>query len=282
MIEISHGDKGGVGKSLLICGRIDHKMNQEGFDPNKLVVLDADPRNADVYRMYHGFLPNVERISLASKEDWMKFVDRIQSEQNKGLDYIISMPAGIGAILSKEGAKFGDYVSMLGHEITMFWTIDRMPDSINLLKRAMFDIGEKVKQIILVKNLFFGDAESFTRWDNSYLRKLFLMNGGIEASLPELHEWVIDEVIGNQLDEDDVKQILLKHCVITEAEAVKPAEHRTVPFTELLRREDLRLTLRGEMEEWLRKVDGFFNEIELQTRVRSQQRQQKKEKVKKE
>ena len=212
----------------------------------------------------------------------MKFVDRIQSEQNKGLNYIISMPAGIGAILSKEGAKFGDYVSMLGHEITMFWTIDRMPDSINLLKRAMFDIGEKVKQIILVKNLFFGDAESFTRWDNSYLRKLFLMNGGIEASLPELHEWVIDEVIGNQLDEDDVKQILLKHCVITEAEAVKPAEHRTVPFTELLRREDLRLTLRGEMEEWLRKVDGFFNEIELQTRVRSQQRQQKKEKVKKE
>lgn len=263
-IEISHGDKGGVGKSLLICGRIDYKMTQPGFNPEKLIVLDADPRNADVYRMYHGYLPNVERISLATKEDWMKFVDRIQSEKNMGYDYILSMPAGIGAILSKEGAKFGDYVGLLGHEITMFWTIDRMPDSINLLKRAMFDIGNKVKQMILVKNLFFGEVDSFTRWDNSYLRKLFLATGGIEASLPELHEWVIDEVIGNQLDEDDVKQLLLTEGIINEAEASKASEHRTVPFTQLLSREDLRLTLRGELEEWLRKVDLFFNDIETQ------------------
>lgn len=276
-IEFSHGDKGGVGKSLAICGRIDHKMNQPGFNPEKLIVLDADPRNADVYRMYSGYLPYVERISLATKEDWMKFVDRIQAEKDQNYDYIISLPAGIGAILSKEGAKFGDYMKLLGHEITMFWTIDRMPDSINLLKRAMFDIGDNVKQIILVKNLFFGEADSFTRWDNSYLRKLFLATGGIEASLPELHEWVIDEVIGNQLDEDDVKRLLLKRGVINEAEATDAGEHRTVPFTQLLSREDLRLTLRGEMEEWLRKVDNFFNEIDLQVRVKNQPKKGKKD-----
>lgn len=276
-LEISHGDKGGVGKSLLICGRIDYKMNLPGFNPEKLIVLDADPRNADVYRMYSGFLPHVERISLATKEDWMKFVDRIQSEKDQNYDYIISMPAGIGAILSKEGAKFGDYAKLLGHEITMFWTIDRMPDSINLLKRAMFDIGDNVKQMILVKNLFFGDVDSFTRWDNSYLRKLFLATGGIEASLPELHEWVIDEVIGNQLDEDDVKRLLLKEGVINEAEAASAGEHRTVPFTQLLSREDLRLTLRGEMEEWLRKVDNFFNDIDLQVRKKDQPKKGKKD-----
>lgn len=274
-IEISHGDKGGVGKSLLICGRIDHKMNQEGFKPEKLIVLDADPRNADVYRMYFGYLPHVERINLATREDWMKFVDRIQSEKDQDYDYIVSMPAGVGAILSTEGAKFGDYMKLLGHEITMFWTIDRMPDSINLLKRAMYDIGDNVKQIILVKNLFFGKADSFTRWDNSYLRMLFLENGGIEASLPELHEWVIDEVIGNQLDEEDVKQHLLKKGVIKEIPDNR--EHRTVPFTQLLSREDLRLTLRGEMEEWLRKVDGFFNEIDHQVSVKNSPKKGKKD-----
>lgn len=268
-IKISHGDKGGVGKSLMICAHIDYLMNQEGFNPEKLVVLDADPRNADVYRMYDGYLPHVERISLAAKEDWMKFVDRIQSEKDMGYDYIISMPAGIGSIMSKEGAKFGDYVELLGHEITMFWTIDRMPDSVNLLKRAMFDIGSKVKQIILVKNQFFGEADSFTRWDGSYLRKLFLLSGGIEANLPELHEWVIDQVIGNQLDEDDVKQILLKQGAISEDEAASSTEHRTIPFSALLERTDLRLTLRGEMEEWLRKVDDFFAEIDLQVQVKN-------------
>ncbi len=203
----------------------------------------------------------------------MQLVDRIQSEKDCGYDYVLSLPAGIGAILSKEGAKFGDYVGLLGHEITMFWTIDRMPDSVNLLKRAMFDIGNKVKQMILVRNLFFGDANSFTRWDSSYLRKLFLSAGGIEANLPELHEWVIDEVIGNQLDEDDVKQLLLKNGLVDRSEVNMNSAHRTVPFTQLLHRQDLRLTLRGEMEEWLRQIDVFFNEIESQIALRQQQGQ---------
>jgi hypothetical protein len=268
-IVISHGDKGGVGKSIVTSAYIDYRMNQDGFKPESLVVLDADPRNADVFRMYDGYLPNVERISLATKEDWMIFVDRIQSEKDKGYNYIISLPAGIGAILSQEGAKFGDYVELLGHEITMFWTIDRMPDSVNLLKRAMFDIGSKVKQIIVVKNQFFGAADSFTRWDSSYLRKLFLLGGGIEASLPELHEWVIDEVIGNQLDEDDVKKILLKQGAISESEVVKSAAHRTIPFSSILERSDLRLTLRGEMEDWLRRVDVFFGEIDRQVAAKN-------------
>lgn len=263
-ITISHGDKGGVGKSLLTCALVDHKANQKGFDPKKLIILDADPRNADVFRMFDGFndYGHAERISLASKEDWMKFIDRIQDEQDKGYDYILSLPAGIGSILSKEGAKFGDLVGQLGHEITMFWTIDRMPDSINLLKRAMFDLGTKVKQTIVVKNQFFGDSESFTRWDNSYLRKLFLLNGGIEAELPALHEWVIDQVIGSQLDEDDIKATLLKLGQITADEAKPSSAHRTVPFNELLSRKDLRVSLRAEMELWLRQIDIFCKEID--------------------
>ena len=277
-IVISHGDKGGVGKSLLTCALIDFRANQKGFDASKLVILDADPRNADVFRMFDGYpqFGKVERISLASKEDWMKFIDRIQDEKGKGYDYILSLPAGIGGILSKEGAKFGDLVGQLGHEIMMFWTIDRMPDSINLLKRALFDLGGKVKQTILVKNLFFGDVESFTRWDNSYLRKLFLLQGGIESNLPELHEWVIDQVIGDQLGEDDVKQILLDMGQITPEEAKNSGEHRTVPFSELLKRTELRLTLRGEMEEWLRKVEGFFKEIDLQVKVKNRDAEPKK------
>lgn len=277
-IVISHGDKGGVGKSLLTCALIDFRANQKGFDASKLVILDADPRNADVFRMFDGYpqFGKVERISLASKEDWMKFIDRIQDEKGKGYDYILSLPAGIGGILSKEGAKFGDLVGQLGHEIMMFWTIDRMPDSINLLKRALFDLGGKVKQTILVKNLFFGDVESFTRWDNSYLRKLFLLQGGIESNLPELHEWVIDQVIGDQLGEDDVKQILLDMGQITPEEAKNSGEHRTVPFSELLKRTELRLTLRGEMEEWLRKVEGFFKEIDLQVKVKNHDAEPKK------
>lgn len=277
-IVISHGDKGGVGKSLLMCAAIDYRANQKGFDASKLVILDADPRNADVFRMFDGYpqFGKAERISLTSKEDWMKFIDRIQDEKNNGYDYMLSLPAGIGGILSKEGAKFGDLVGQLGHDITMFWTIDRMPDSINLLKRALFDIGGKVKQTILVKNLFFGDVDSFTRWDNSYLRKLFLLQGGIEANLPELHEWVIDQVIGDQLGEDDVKQILLDMGQITPNEAENSGEHRTVPFSELLKRTDLRLTLRGEMEEWLRKVEGFFKEIDLQVKVKNRDAEPKK------
>lgn len=273
-IVISHGDKGGVGKSLLTCAAIDYRANQEGFNPNKLIILDADPRNADVFRMFEKFpqYGKAERISLAGKEDWMKFIDRIQDEKDKEYDYILSLPAGIGGIMSKEGGKFGDLVGQLGHEITMYWTIDRMPDSINLLKRALFDIGGKVKQTILVKNLFFGEADNFSRWDKSYLRKLFLLQHGIEANLPELHEWVIDQVIGDQLGEDDVKALLIQLGALKEDEIDKSVRHPTVPFSELLKRTNLRLTLRGEMEEWLRKVDVFFKAIDSEIIIKDKAR----------
>ena len=273
-IIISHGDKGGVGKSLLTCAAIDYRANQKGFNPDKLIILDADPRNADVFRMFEKFpqYGKAERISLAGKEDWMKFIDRIQDEKDNGCDYMLSLPAGIGGIMSKEGNKFGDLVSQLGHEITMYWTIDRMPDSINLLKRALFDIGGKVKQTILVKNLFFGNAENFSRWDKSYLRQLFLLQHGIEVNLPELHEWVIDQVIGNQLDEEDVKDILLQLGAIKKDEIDNSVNRPTVPFSELLNQKDLRLTLRGEMEEWLRKVGVFFKEIDSQIIIKDKAR----------
>ncbi len=281
-IVISHGDKGGVGKSLLTCAAIDYRANQKGFDASKVIILDADPRNADVFRMFDGYpqYGKAERISLASKEDWMKFIDRIQYEKGRGYDYMLSLPAGIGGILGKEGAKFGDLVGQLGHQITMFWTIDRMPDSINLFKRALFDIGGQIKYKVLVKNLFFGEADSFSRWDKSFLRKLFLHQDGIEANLPELHEWVIDQVIGDQLGEADVKKILLELRVISASEAENSGERRTVPFSELLKRTDLRLTLRVEMEEWLYKVGMFFKEIDLQIAIIN--RDQESNKVKKE
>ena len=101
------------------------------------------------------------------------------------------------------------------------------------------------------------------------MRKLFLDQNGIEANLPELHEWVIDQVIGDQLGEDDVKKILLERRLIESSKAENLEKHRTVPFSELLKRPDLRLTLRGEMEEWLRKVEIFFKEIDSKIAAKS-------------
>jgi len=41
-------------------------------------------------------------------------------------------------------------------------------------------------------------------------------------------------------------------------------QHRTIPFSELLKLPNLKLTLRGEMEDWLRKVGVLFKTIDCQ------------------
>ena len=53
MIYFSSGDKGGVGKSLLANALINYSYikNEKG-----VVVIDADTRNSDVFRLHKNYL----------------------------------------------------------------------------------------------------------------------------------------------------------------------------------------------------------------------------------
>ena len=189
-VILFHGDKGGVGKSWACSVFIDWMISKQ----LPAALIDGDTRNPDVSRMFGDSIP-VNNANLRVHDGWMDLTDFMISHPDKTI--IISLPAGIGGEFRKEASRFNQVIEMLGRPLIMFWVINRLPDSVNLLSEATHAIGEKLKAKFVVKNLFFGDKEKFTRWDTSRIRKYFEESGGQTICLTELQERAVDKLFSD-------------------------------------------------------------------------------------
>ncbi len=186
-VIIFHGDKGGVGKSWACSVFTDWLVKKQ----IPVALIDGDIRNPDVSRMFGDSIP-VSNANLREHDGWMDLIDFMMANQEKVI--VISMPAGIGSELIKEANRFGNTVQMLQRPVSMFWVINRLPDSVNLLNSALASIGKYLQSKFVVKNLFFGETEKFTRWDLSKTRAEFEKSGGLTVELTELHERTVDKL----------------------------------------------------------------------------------------
>ncbi len=189
-IIIFHGDKGGVGKSWTCSIFTDWLLKRK----ISCALVDGDTRNPDVSRMFGDSIPVIP-ANLRVHDGWMDLMDFMIAHQEEAI--IISMPAGIGGDFKREAPRFFETAKMLNRPVFMFWVINRLPDSINLLNEAMSVSGDKLAGKVVVKNLFFGDAEKFSRWDNSETRKKFEADGGQTICLTELHERTVDKLFAD-------------------------------------------------------------------------------------
>lgn len=186
-VIIFHGDKGGVGKSWTCSVFTDFLVKNQ----IPVALVDGDTRNPDVSRMFGDSIP-VSNANLREHAGWMDLTDFMMAHQDKVI--VISMPAGIGNELRKEAPRFGQTIQMLRRPVSMFWVINRLPDSVNLLNEALAAISEHLQNKVVVKNLFFGDEDKFSRWDLSETRKRFEKSGGVTVKLTELHERTVDKL----------------------------------------------------------------------------------------
>lgn len=229
-----HGDKGGVGKSFTCATFLDSLMRQK----LSAVVVDGDPRNPDVQRMFKGNMKSAV-ANLRTHEGWMDLTDCMMA--NADLPIIVSVAAGTGEEFGREMPTFLKMVEMLERPVAMFWVVNRLPDSINLLNQTLDVVGEKLSTKVVVKNLFFGPADTFTRWDTSETRTRFEAIGGKVIGLPELHARVVDKVMANSQQ------------VMPFSEAVVPIkEAHTSPF-KLSPSENMELTM------WLEQAHSVFS-----------------------
>lgn len=189
-VFIFHGDKGGVGKSWTCSVFTDWacKMNID------IALVDGDTRNPDVSRMFASSVP-VLPANLRSHEGWMDMTDFLIEHQDRPV--VVSLPAGIGGDFRKEAEHFTSMLAMFGRPLVMFWVINRLPDSINLLNEALAAIGESLSAKVVVRNLFFGEANKFTRWENSETQRKFTQSGGLTINLTELQERTVDKLFAD-------------------------------------------------------------------------------------
>jgi hypothetical protein len=237
-----HGDKGGVGKSFscsvyldyILYGKGQAEIEESSSAPP--VVIEADPRNPDIYR----FLKNnydVKRIGLLdlkNHEGWMDLADVIS--EHKDVEIIINLPAGAGQSIHEEIGLLSQVFEEFDRQVWVVWTMSRLLDSVALLEVAMNDF-KRIPQVkwLALKNGFFGGAHQVYRWETSDLRKRCIQSGNIEHYLPELHERVVDVVF--------------------------PETGDPVPFSLALQKETLKFSVRIELERWLKDASLVFDAV---------------------
>jgi len=234
-IHLFHGDKGGVGKSLAAEAFADYLLEKKSLKP---IIIDADPRNPDVSRMFSDTSATIHQINLRLKDGWLELID-VLNEAHAATPIIISLPAGIGDFTRSYSALFHEGLHQIGRKVTLFWVINRDKDSVNLLRLALQDFKDVVEASVVVKNLYWsgGDPSKFVRWQDSQTRKDFIENGGLEIELPELHDRVTDTIFNS-------------------------TEHNgKSPFRKIMMAPTLRLSDRIELTRWIKDIDATFDAL---------------------
>ncbi|MBN3815222.1 P-loop NTPase [Paraburkholderia sp. Se-20369] len=215
-VIILHGDKGGVGKSTYACVLADWMLKRE----IPAALVDGDTRNPDVSRMFADSMPTTQ-ANLRIHEGWMDLVDFTMAHPDRAV--VISLPAGIGEELKREGGRFLQTIKMLERPLIMFWVINRLPDSVNLLNEAMKVMEPGLTGKVVVKNLFFGEADKFSRWESSTTKQRFEQTGGVTITMPELHERTVDKLFA---DNDNIMPF--SHAAVPVKEA-QTSPHKLTP-----------------------------------------------------
>lgn len=200
-LTLIHGDKGGIGKSMTANAVADFLLSK-GIG-NSLRIVDADQRNPDVARMF----PDIAiKIGLLTHDGWNELYDYIAA--NPDCDFLVNLPAGAGAQIEKEVETLREFCTDQDLKVVMFFPIDRLNDTINLLKAACATIGPLSRRnTVVVKNLFFGDAHKFTKFDESDIRRAIEGLQGRIIEMPELNADVVSAVMGDYHSEN------AKECV---------------------------------------------------------------------
>lgn len=184
-VYLIHGDKGGVGKSMLAATFIEYLLSRA----LPMVLVDGDQRNTDVGRLFKDTITTVSP-NLRERSGWLEVADLLNDQTAN--DVVIVLPGNIGSEFTTEGEFLGDVLHDLKRSLATFFVLNRSADSVNLLRVFAEKFGNLGK-IVGVRNLFFGDTERFTRWNDSKTRAALLKNGTKEMDFEELLDSVVDE-----------------------------------------------------------------------------------------
>lgn len=191
-LVVVHGEKGGVGKSI-VAGTYCEYLLSKG---HKVVLVDGDLGNPDVARYLKGEdRVQVHMIDLRDEADRMILLDLIHDDPAN--DIVVSLPADMRMpFLTAVAPELVRALKDGKRTAAMVWVLGRLVTSITGLQEALGTIGDM--KVAAVRNTYHtgGNAEKFTRWEQSKTRKALLSSGGCEMAFPELLDDVFDGSFG--------------------------------------------------------------------------------------
>lgn len=195
-LVIVTGDKGGVGKSTFT-----RALLQLYIDKNLwCIAYDADQRNNQLHRHYEKYSGLIRCINVFDKGKADQLLIDLEADYFPLV--LLDLPAQSGGVFElfvKELSFFDILADELGYRVTMVSVINRLRDSVNILK-ALYEecCGDQVDYVV-VKNLFFGDENKFGRYTSSDIRNTLLKKGLVEVLMPDLMDYCYDFIDDNSL-----------------------------------------------------------------------------------
>ena len=188
---VVHGDKGGVGKSLVSQAIADFLLTK-GVN---IGIIEADTANPDVARMFGSEVPSL-CTNLRTENGWMDLMDFIV--KNPDYTFVVNTPAGIGESSQSDIAAFAEFVKTYNSSIEMelWWVMNVQHDSVNLFNKAYSSSGHLFSKIRVVCNLHFSDGqyEPFFLWQESQLRTRLEKTNGMTIRFPGLNLRVVKKL----------------------------------------------------------------------------------------
>lgn len=160
---ISHGDKGGVGKSM-----VSHVLVELLRLSNKKVLLvDGEPENGDVSKRYAN-IPEVKTVLIdlgtaeLFEESINKLASEIESAQSEGIQCtVVNLPAGASQCIDKDVKSLREIVEALDIEAFTLINIGDSEFSTRKAKEiADSGLGQLGKTVFFVQEFIRGNKES--------------------------------------------------------------------------------------------------------------------------
>lgn len=171
ILFFSHGDKGGVGKSVISTLATEYLLNL-----GPVALVETDPRQPDVAKRYKGD-PGIvlSGISLNRAGDSENALTRFGNwlEESRQEKVVVNLPSGAGETLDEHSHLIRSLADSLGYRLIVTYALEKNSVATEMMIRSL---GSGLLSAVEPENrfaaypLFKGDPESFT-WYTSEQRE---------------------------------------------------------------------------------------------------------------
>ncbi len=187
---VSHGEKGGVGKSTYASIVIEAALNNN----KRIAVVDADPRSGDVelsdVAARYADVENCQTVRLSLAKSGADAADAVSAlfEHIEQIDYdfiVINSPPNAYASLEENADIIASVAHELGYEIGIGWLLGT--EDVSAVMATQSRICKLADKKLAIINRHEGASDSRFSWfQKPQYRQAWLDSGGMEAEMPEL------------------------------------------------------------------------------------------------
>lgn len=196
MIYISHGEKGGIGKSRLAMILADLLLKRAQA---RLAIVEGDKSGADVGARFTGLIEtgfiNLNRPD-AMEEAFSTFGGWLE-DHAQGADVVVNLPGQASDTLDQFAPLLAATAEAIGQDLTIFYSVGPLDiHSRNLMasiEEGLMAAAPIHRQIVVMSEIA-GPVSAF-HWHQSSERQQFLAAGGKEGVMPVLKPATLEQRI---------------------------------------------------------------------------------------